>query len=177
MKEEKFNIFVWLESTWHWCASLPWGDMLLWYTLWCLLIILFIVKVANSGIKNTQIELKDSDDFKGAAIWVLIPIIGSIGVGFVIWDTWGQHIINKDIKDIRLILKNINEEVDPEETSDIKVSNILRKENTDLHKIMISRDKENRELKKEVETLKDMTGGVARTRGIKSLVTVATKRS
>ena len=172
-----FNIFVWFEELrfWGWLGGLPWREIFLWYAASALLIILSGVKIMNTDIDNIDISLKDREDRKYIYWCIALPPLGFFVIGMFIWETWGQEIINVNVKDIRLILKQVNKDIRSDQSCDINVASILREENIDLHKEMKVKDKENKELKREIETLKDMTGGYGRSKKIKHLAAIASK--
>lgn len=181
---EPFNIFSAIEGMWNWSwggeilsfIGTNWSVMLLWYAFAYLVSVLIFAQLQRIAPGELDLTLPDRKDGLPIMIAVIvgIPILGILGIPFIIWEIWLSELLTTDIRDLSIKLKEINQHAKGDKGVALSIIDRLRKENSSLHKEANAKDKELKILAKEIETLKDVFGGIGRTRNIKNLKKVAT---
>ena len=183
--EESFNMFSAIESMWNWSwggeilsfIGTNWSVMLLWYAFaWLTTILVFtqLQRIAPAELDLTLPDRKNDGTLLLVAVVIGLPVLGIIGLPCMLWEIWLSELLTTDLKDLSAEFKAINRRVKGDKRPVLTTIDRLRKENSSLHKEANAKDKELKILAKEIETLKDMFGGIKRTRNIKNLKKVAT---
>lgn len=181
--EDSFNIFSAIEGMWNWSwggemlnfIGTNWSAMLLWYTLAYLvsvLIFLQLQRIAPGELDFTPPEMKDGPLIT-IAVFIGLPVLGIAGIPCIVWTLWLSPLMATDLRDLRIKFKEINQHIKGDKGAALNIVDRLRKENSSLHKEANSKDKGLKILAKEIQTLKDVFGGVKRTSNIKNLRKVA----